>query len=105
MYKYFLSIILFGTFGIMNDNNINSFKNNLPERGCVPDASTAFKIAEAILIPIYGKDVIEQERPFVSELQDSIWIVCGTNKESKGGVFHIEIQKKDCKVLKIYHGK
>ena len=36
----------------------------VPKDGFVPDAQTATQIAEAILVPIYGKTVIEGERPF-----------------------------------------
>jgi len=32
-----------------------------PADGCVPDAITAVKIAEAVLIPVYGKKQIASE--------------------------------------------
>jgi hypothetical protein len=35
-----------------------------PKDGFVPDAKTAVKIAEAVLIPVYGENKIESERPF-----------------------------------------
>ena len=78
-----------------------------PTKNYVPNDSTAKKIAEAILIPIYGKEQIEAEKPFkVKLVNDSIWVVEGTQKEiSLGGVFYIEIQKSDCKILKVTHGK
>src|SRR5438067_2387784 len=40
-----------------------------PQPGFVPDQATALKIAEAVLIPIYGADMIEQEKPFVATLR------------------------------------
>jgi hypothetical protein len=73
----------------------------------VPDKQTAIKIAEAIWLPIYGK-MIYNEKPFVAELTNTgIWIVNGSlqNPRGKGGTAHIEIQKSDCKILKVYHGK
>ncbi|MNT94770.1 hypothetical protein D3C72_2365260 [compost metagenome] len=75
----------------------------------VPNKETAIKIAEAIWLPIYGKKIYN-EKPFTTELTSSgIWIVKGTLKDldigAKGGVAYIEIQKSDCKILKIYHGK
>ena len=42
----------------------------------------------------------------VSLKDDSIWIVTGTLAENKrGGVAYIEIQKKDCKILKVTNRK
>jgi len=34
-----------------------------PKDGFVPDAKTAEKIAEAVLIPVYGEEQISRERP------------------------------------------
>ena len=71
----------------------------------VPDEKTAMKIAEAVWLPIYG-DAIYQKKPFTTKLVDGkIWQVSGTLQTRKGGVPYIEIQKCDCKVLKVEHGK
>ncbi len=35
-----------------------------PKDGFVPDPKTAVKIAEAVLIPVFGEKKIEAERPF-----------------------------------------
>jgi hypothetical protein len=40
-----------------------------PKVGYVPDATTATRIAEAVLIPVYGKKQIESERPFTATLE------------------------------------
>lgn len=88
-----------------NDIHVDDpLPNNL-----VPNKETAIKIAEAIWLPLYGKKIYN-EKPFTAELTSSgIWIVKGTLKNldlgAKGGVAYIEIQKNDCKILKIYHGK
>ena len=50
-----------------------------PAKGFVPDAETASRIAEAVLIPIYGK-AVSGERPFKVELKDGIWTVTGTRR-------------------------
>jgi len=76
----------------------------VPGNGFVSDEKTAIKIAEAIWYPIYG-DEIYDEKPFKAELKDSIWIVRGTLNYDVGGVAYIEIQKSDCKILKVAHGK
>jgi hypothetical protein len=40
-----------------------------PKNGFVPDAETAVKIAEAVLIPVYGEKHIMSERPFKSDIE------------------------------------
>lgn len=72
----------------------------------VPNEETAIKIAEAIWYPLYGSK-IENSKPYTAHMKDSlVWIVEGTlPKGVKGGVPYIEIRKKDCKILKVTHGK
>jgi hypothetical protein len=78
----------------------------IPPKGFIPDAQTAEKIAEAVWIPIYGKDRVDSKKPFTSKLSNnSVWIVQGTVKTEKGGAPYIEIQKNDGKILKVLHGK
>lgn len=76
------------------------------EKGFVPDESTAVKIAEAIWLPIYGKDIYEL-RPFRGQLQgDSVWFVSGTlPKGMDGGVPYAWILRKDCRVIGVGHEK
>jgi hypothetical protein len=80
--------------------------NYTPKDGYVPNEETAIKIAEAIWLPIYGKD-IEKSKPFVAHLKDAtVWIVEGTlPPHYLGGVPYVEIRKSDCKILKVTHGK
>ena len=75
-------------------------------RDYVPNEETAIKVAEAIWLPIYRKRIYEN-KPFRAILTNTnVWIVVGTTmKETHGGVPYIEIQKKDCKILKVSHGK
>lgn len=72
----------------------------------VPNGETAIKVAQAIWEPIYGKGIYNYE-PFKAKLiNDSIWVVEGyLSKDLIGGVPYIEIRKKDCKILKVTHGK
>jgi len=72
----------------------------------VPNEETAIKIAEAILIPIYGNEVLDK-KPFTARLiNGKIWHVEGTiSLDELGGVPIIEIQKSDCKILRITHTK
>ncbi len=74
-------------------------------RDYVPNEETTVRVAEAIWLPIYGQGIYAS-RPFHAKLKDSnVWEVEGTLKSAKGGVPFIEIQKSDCKILKVYHGK
>lgn len=78
----------------------------VPPEGFVPDSATAVRIAEAVLLPIYGKKVIGNEKPFHASLHDSIWTVNGTlRKGHAGGVATIEIAKADARVLRVTHSK
>ena len=87
----------------------NSKMENIPNSGTdyVPDKETAIKIAEAIWLPIYGVK-IENNKPFIAQLinDNSTWVVEGTLEKGRlGGVPYIEINKKDCRILKVTHGK
>jgi len=84
-------------------------------RDMVPDEKTAIKIAEAVWLPIYGKDIYN-ERPFKASLEgDSIWIVHGSLPKTKksnneihitfGGVAYCHIRKKDGTILQVIHTK
>lgn len=74
--------------------------------GYVPNPETAIQIAEAVLIPIYGKEQIESERPFVANLHGDIWTVAGSLPEGwLGGVAEVEIRKSDGNVMRVIHGE
>jgi len=78
----------------------------IPPAGFVPDEQTAIKIAHAILTPIYGRDVLEKEEPFVAHLSNNVWTVTGSiPKDRLGGVALIEISKIDARILRVTHGK
>lgn len=73
--------------------------------GFVPNEATAIKIAEAIWLPVFG-DEISNYKPYQAQLKDGkVWVVRGKLISGLGGVPYIEIQKSDCKILKISHGK
>src|SRR5262249_20597591 len=63
-------------------------QSDRPKNGFVPDSTTAVKAAEAVLIPVYGKEKIESERPFKATLENGVWTVAGTLhcSDGKGGV-------------------
>ena len=81
----------------------------LPEKGVLTSEESAIKVAEAILVNIYGEKVLEQ-RPFKAKLDGDVWKITGTFHcpqaiGCKGGVARIEIKKKDGKVKSVIHDK
>lgn len=72
----------------------------------IKDSVTAIKIAEPILFDIYGKENIEQQKPYESYLLENYWVISGTLPEDyKGGTFLIIIDARNSQVIKITHGK
>jgi hypothetical protein len=85
---------------------ISNDHSYVPENGIVPDEQTARKIAEVVLIPIYGKTAIEKQKPFPVVLSNNIWIVSAyLPSDQLGGVFRIEIAKQDGRIIRLTHGK
>ena len=90
-----------------------SAQTRTPEQSYVPNSDTAVQIAEAVLIPVYGKEQIESEQPFTAQLKDDVWTVSGTlrcpdgkggvTNECVGGVAVVEISKVDAHVLSMIH--
>ena len=86
-------------------------KGYVPPNGFVSTAQTAIAIAEAVLIPVYGKAEIESERPFKAVLERNIWVVTGSvpchhppsNSECPGGAAEIRISKRTGQVLLMTH--
>lgn len=79
-------------------------------KNMVPDRQTAAIIGYNVLKGIYGEKQIVSENPFhVCLKNDSVWVVEGTldaaGGDVKGGVAHIEISRRDARVIKYYHGE
>ena len=93
-------------------NEANGFK---PTSGFVPDSQTAVKIAEAVLIPVYGEQQIRSEEPFTGQLKGDVWTVSGTLRcpdgrggfttDCAGGVAVVKLSKADGRVLFMMHYK
>ena len=72
----------------------------------IKDSVTAISVVEPILFSIYGKDNITKQRPYEIYFIDNYWVIEGTlPQEYKGGTFLIIIDSRDCKIIKITHGK
>lgn len=77
-----------------------------PDAGFIPNQVTATRVAEAILIPIYGQEQIESERPFSAQLEGSTWKVEGHLAPGvDGGVAEVWLDKRDGRILRVSHGK
>jgi hypothetical protein len=65
----------------------------------------AIRIAEAVLIPIYGQKQGESERPFSAKLAKNVWRVEGYLAPGVlGGVAEVAIDTRDGRILCVYHG-
>jgi hypothetical protein len=79
----------------------------IPDDGYVPNAEIAYKIAEIVLLQIYGIERINNQKPFSINLFRGVWVIEGNLNciGCDGGVAYIEIQKSDGKILKVIHTK
>ena len=71
-----------------------------PVNGLVPNDTVAIKIAEAVWLPLYGKEIYSL-RPFYATLdsQTNIWTVNTSSHSTFGGMIMIKLQKMDGKIL------
>lgn len=78
---------------------------SLPISGVVPDEQTAVKVAEAIFQPVFGSAEVEKWRPYHAQLDKSgIWTVYGTLPTGfRGGTPMLKINKRDGRVLEVWH--
>jgi hypothetical protein len=91
---------------VQNNGPGSNRANYKPKDGYVPDEQTAISIAVAVWTPIYGKDKIENEKPFKAQLKNGVWTVRGSLPENfDGGVAEADISKDDGRILRVIHGK
>lgn len=83
-----------------------------PKAGFVPNAETAVKVAEAVLIPVYSERLVLSERPFKAKLEGDVWTVqgtlhCGAAQETdcRGGTAEVKISKASGEILHMIHGR
>jgi hypothetical protein len=83
-----------------------------PKLGFVPNSETAIKVAEAVLIPVYGEKQIVSERPFKATLNGNVWTVSGTlhcgaaiETDCEGGTAEVKISKSTGEILHMMHYK
>jgi len=107
MKKFWILICLIGVTSCNYTTNTVFQKSIKCEDCLVTKEETAVGIAEPVLFESYGKDQIEDQRPYTVTIEnDSIWHIEGTfNRIGFGGVFDIKISAKNGKVLYMMHGK
>lgn len=112
LYIVTLFNLIFSTFVIaqerVSDSGVVEINESsrFPKNGVIPDEKTAKRVAEAILIPIYGQEAIEKQKPFGVVLVGDIWVVTGyISPDQLGGVFRIDISKRDGRVVQVMHGR
>ena len=92
------------------DKIIKEKERNNPDT-LIKTKKAAIDFAEPILFKTYGKSEILNEKPYKINFADGIWTITGTFKTEKGGVFQkggvflIEINSRDGKVIRMTHGK
>lgn len=82
----------------------------VPKDGFVPDSATAVKIAEAVLIPAYGRDEVEGGGAYEVTFENGIWTVgwtldCPEAKATTcvGGTAEVKLREADGRILKVIH--
>ncbi len=86
----------------LSEEDMHNYK---PPDGYVPDQATAVRVAEAILIPIYGSDNVKRQLPLRATLTNGVWRVDGTAKTRFGGTASVEISKETGCILRVTHSK
>lgn len=72
----------------------------------IKDKEFAINIAESMVFSIYGKENIVDQKPYEAYLIDNYWVISGTiPKGMRGGTFMIIMDARNCKVLRITHGR
>jgi hypothetical protein len=103
-------VILFAsTVSFAQDHALGVPKSVVPKNGFVPTATVAVAVAEAVLIPMYGKQQIASERPFKAELSGGVWDVTGSlhcvppTSPCPGGTAQVKISKRTGEILFMTH--
>ena len=87
-------------------HEIKSSRAFVPKNGYVPDKETAIAIAYAVALPVYGKKVVDAEKPFRAELEGGEWIVLGTlHGQTDGGTLIVQIEQETGKVSYLNHSE
>lgn len=100
--KVFVAFLLISSNGAL----LGKAKSHLPPQGIIPDEITAVKVAEVVFPGIFGQEEVAKYLPYHAQLRDGVWEVYGTLKPgSRGGTPQMTIQKKDGRVIDVWHSQ
>ena len=108
-YKVYNLTITF--FYSLSTDFYTDMKSYVPAEGFIPTADIAVKIAECVLLEIYGKESIEKEKPFSVNLVNGIWVIEGHIPNGNDsaltfcGQSYVEIRKSNGEIIKLLHTK
>jgi len=113
MTQRIVAMVMLATICLAAQTQNSAAPSYQPRDGYVPNAETAVKIAEAVLIPVYGEKKILAEHPFTAILQEDVWTVSGTlhcakqSPESRcvGGTAEVKISRRSGEILHMIHYK
>ena len=69
--------------------------------GSVPDVETAVRVAEAVLLPVFGAETVKSQKPFRAEIDQDNWLVRGAVGAGSEQALFVRIAKVDCRILEI----
>jgi hypothetical protein len=88
----------------LTDKKLHNVIDNKKE--IISDSTTAIDIAEKILFKIYGRENIENQRPYETYKIKNYWSISGTLPQGMmGGTFLIIMDARDGRIIRISHGK
>ncbi|WP_256081718.1 NTF2 fold immunity protein [Massilia sp. YIM B04103] len=106
MKKIFFLLLLLASFHANSEDlHRKKYGGYIPQQGFVPDERVAVLIANAVLVPIYGEESIDRQKPFHVSLKSGVWVVEGKFPDGPGGTFQIHISKKTGAILYLMHDK
>ncbi len=78
----------------------------VPPGGYVATKEMAIAIALIVATPVYGKKLLDGEKPFTAVLKDGVWIVTGyLPSNMKGGTLEVHISKQTGQIVRMLHWK
>jgi hypothetical protein len=112
MARFIIAIAVLAAAVAAVDSQTQQVPSVRPKAGFVPNAETAVKVGEAVLMPVYGEEKIAGERPFKATLQGDVWTVAGTlhcggppGTTCPGGTAVVKISKTSGQILFMMHYK
>ena len=89
---------------VLANNKLHNIINSKDK--IIKNQETLISVIEPILFDIYGKENIEDQKPYRINDFENYYVVNGTlDKNYVGGTFLIIIDNRNAQILKMTHGK